>query len=79
MSSNPADILASLLAMTRDDEMDCDAFAERVAAYVDGSELPQDVLALLEHHQLICPECEEHVQRLVVALQLALPVRNAGC
>lgn len=45
MSSNPADILASLLAMTRDDEMDCDSFAERVAAYVDGSELPQEVLA----------------------------------
>ncbi len=79
MSSNPADILASLLAMTQDEEMDCDAFEERVASLVDGGELPPNIQALLEHHRLICPECEEHVQRLMMALQLPLPAPSTGC
>jgi hypothetical protein len=79
VSSNPADILASLLAMTRDEEMDCDAFAERVAAYVDGSDLPREAVALLEHHRLLCTECDEHVLRLVRALELAFPANTTGC
>ena len=74
-----AQLLASLLALTQDTEIDCDAFAEQVAAYVDGSDFPQEMRALLEHHLLLCPECDEHVQRLVLALQLPMPTNTTGC
>ena len=79
MSSDTADLLASLIAMTQDKEMDCDTFAERVAAYVDGGGLAQDVVSQLEHHRVLCGECDEHVQRLVVALQLPFPTSTPGC
>lgn len=79
MSSSAADVLTGLLSTTQDREMDCDAFAEWVAAYVDGAELAPEVVALLEHHRLICPECEEHLQHLVMALQLAIPSPKIGC
>lgn len=79
MSTDPADLLASLLALTQDDEMDCDAFAEHVAAYVDGGGLHRDILAQVEYHRLVCGECDEHVQRLVAALSLTFPAGPAGC
>jgi hypothetical protein len=46
---------------------------------VDGSELPRDAVAQLEHHRLLCTECDEHVQRLVLALEIPLSANTTGC
>lgn len=59
--------LANMLKLTRDEEIDCDAFAQHVAALAEGAVEPQ-LRALLEHHQAICPECAEELDALARAL-----------
>lgn len=63
----------SLLGLTQEDEIDCDAFAARVASYVDGQVDDPKVVALLEHHRKICPECDEAVLALASAIGVRLP------
>lgn len=60
--------LLSSLGLTRDQELDCDAFLEKIASLVDGAIKDEQVLALMEHHRIICPECEEELQILARAI-----------
>lgn len=62
--------LGSMLELTKDEELDCDAFVDHLAALVEGQVTPQ-LAALMEHHRAICPECEE--ERALLAKALGLP------
>jgi hypothetical protein len=59
--------LARLLELTRSEELDCDGFADHVAALVEGNVEPK-LEALLDHHREICPECDEEREALARAL-----------
>jgi hypothetical protein len=61
--------LAKLLDLTRSEEIDCDAFAEHLAALVEGKVEPK-LEALLHHHRKLCPECDEEYAALARALDL---------
>ena len=60
--------LRSSLMLTRDREIDCDEFLERLADLVDGGLKDAELAALMEHHRTICPDCEQERQILVRAL-----------
>jgi len=62
--------LRRALALTRDEEIGCDDFLARLAAYVEGRPESDVVKALMDHHREICPECEE--EREILARSLAL-------
>lgn len=64
---DPTQTLAELLRLTRERELDCDEFVQKLAAYVDGG-LNDEVRALMDQHREICPECEEQLQLLRAAL-----------
>lgn len=74
VSSDALGKLGSLLAQTRDREMDCDEFLDQVAAYVDGGLEGSELRELMAHHMVICPECEEEIE----ALQRALGLEPSG-
>lgn len=65
--------LAAFLASvwdSREDELPCSEFAERLAGYVDwlaaGRPAPGDpVFAAVEHHTRQCPECGEACEALL--------------
>ena len=59
--------LARMLELTRSDELDCEEFARHLAALVEGKVEPE-LKALMDHHRVICPECEEERQALALAL-----------
>ncbi len=62
-------MLGTLLSLTRDEELDCDAFQEHLAAMVEGRVDPS-LRALMDHHRAVCPECEE--ERVILARALGL-------
>lgn len=67
-TGNPARAsLARMLELTRGEEIDCEGFAEHLAALVEGNVEPE-LEALMDHHRRICPECEEERQALERAL-----------
>ena len=68
--SDPRDALARMLELTRVEELDCDAFLEHIAAFVEGGIASPSLVALMEHHRAICPECEEELALLKRALGL---------
>ena len=59
--------LAKMLALTQNEEIDCEAFAQHLAALVEDKVEPE-LRALLDHHREICPECEEEREALALAL-----------
>jgi len=59
--------LARMLELTRGEEMDCEGFADHLAALVEGNVEPE-LKALMDHHRLICPECDEEREALERAL-----------
>lgn len=59
--------LARMLELTRGEEIDCEGFAQHLAALVEGN-LEPEVQALMDHHRAICPECEEEREALERAL-----------
>ena len=61
--------LRDLLERTQQEEMDCDTFLRELPAYVDGT-CDEAVQVLMEHHRGICPECEEELEILKIALGL---------
>ena len=67
--SDPTLTVARLVGQTHEEEMDCDAFAARLAAYVEGRIVDAHVLALIERHRVSCPECEEELLLLRRALE----------
>jgi predicted anti-sigma-YlaC factor YlaD len=67
--SDPKATLARLLDLTRSEEIDCDAFAEHLAALVEGKVEPK-LAALLDHHRKLCPECDEELNALARALEV---------
>jgi len=60
--------LVSSLVLTRDEELDCDAFLDHLAELVDGSLATAELRILMEHHRKICGECEEARQVLARAI-----------
>ena len=58
-------MLNTVLGLTRDEELDCDAFLELLPAYVEGGVRDEQLRALIDHHRAICPECEQ--ERLLLA------------
>jgi|GEM_PF-1569284 len=61
------EVLARLLELTRSEEVDCDGFADHVAALVEGNVEPE-LEKLLDHHRALCPECDEEREALARAL-----------
>ncbi|MGH1345994.1 MAG: hypothetical protein ACRBN8_30800 [Nannocystales bacterium] len=59
--------IARMLELTRGEEIDCEGFAEHLARLVEGNIEPE-LRALMEHHEQICPECEEERKALQRAL-----------
>ena len=68
MSHDPLHLLTGMLRDTREREVDCDTFVDRVSELIEGS-LPDEQRALLEHHAALCPECAAHLQHLRRALE----------
>ena len=70
-SSNAPEQLIDAALATRDDELTCEEFVERVAAYAEilvvGGEVPA-ALSLVAHHASICPHCAEELKVLLEAL-----------
>ena len=65
------EVLARLLASTREEELDCDRFLELLPPWLD-ERIDDDALReLLEHHRQQCPECAEEASILERALGLA--------
>lgn len=65
---HPHETLEAWLKLTRDDEFDCDQFAELIAPWLDGAITEPRLLDLLEHHRELCSECDEEVQLVKTAL-----------
>ncbi|MCP3904333.1 MAG: zf-HC2 domain-containing protein [Planctomycetes bacterium] len=67
MKLTPAQIreLARATASTRPQEIDCDEWLERVAAYLDvlreGRPVPPE-LADVAHHIEVCPDCRAELE-----------------
>ena len=60
--------LLRVVLATAPDEIDCDRFLERVAAFLhevgpDG-EIPSDLRAVSQHLE-VCPECKEEFDALI--------------
>lgn len=62
--------LARLLGATAEQEIDCDALLERVAAYLKSlreNTLPTKELRAVAQHLSVCPECHEEFVALIRA------------
>jgi hypothetical protein len=60
--------LEAWLALTREDEIDCDRFAQLIAPWLDQTISEPRLLELLEHHRELCSECAEEVRLVQAAL-----------
>ncbi|MCO4745207.1 MAG: hypothetical protein KC912_10500 [Proteobacteria bacterium] len=60
-------MLGQMLARTEDAELDCDAFVDALAVWIEGK-LPAEQRTLFAHHRAICPDCEEQLLALERAL-----------
>jgi hypothetical protein len=58
-SSSSHETLKAWLSLTRPEEIDCDAFNELLAPWLDQRITDPKLLALLEHHRQLCAECHE--------------------
>lgn len=60
--------LLGLIKNTRDGEIDCGAFLEQVAAYVERVAESENAAALMPQiaqHLTVCPECREEFEALL--------------
>lgn len=69
-SNKAHEAIGTLLELTREEELDCDEFSRHLAAFIEGGTQPR-LRALMEHHEKICPECEEERRALLEALELS--------
>jgi hypothetical protein len=64
--------LVRKIAMTRDEELNCDrCFAEMnhfVDLLIEGKE-PNEVMPLMQHHLEMCGECHEEFEALFAAIK----------
>ncbi len=64
--------LASLLRLTRPDELNCDEWLDRIGGYAEavacGRPTPEGS-ELVEHHLALCVECREEFEALIAALK----------
>ncbi len=68
--------LAEMVAMTRDDEIDCDLVYDLVDRYAELVEQGQPASALLprvKHHLELCAPCREEYEALLAILQHESP------
>jgi hypothetical protein len=75
----PDALLLEALRLTRAEELDCDAFHALLAPLLDDRIDCQRVKAAMDHHRLICPECDEELTILRRALGLAVPLGAPDC
>ena len=68
--TDPREALLRMLAITREDELDCDGFLDHLAELVEKQPMDPQLRALLDHHREICPECDEQCALLAKALDL---------
>jgi hypothetical protein len=64
--------LLHLLSVTRNHELTCDEFLEKMGEYAerDIAGLPlDDILLAVEHHLVLCAECREEYEALLAALR----------
>lgn len=64
--------LASVLRLTRPDELTCDEWLDRVGGYAEAfacGHPPPTGCELVEHHLALCAECREEFDALVAALR----------
>ena len=72
VSDQQAEIVKSLLKITREEELNCNELLEVIGEYAEQklSEQPIDkALEPVEHHLNLCRECEEEYAALCKALQ----------
>jgi hypothetical protein len=63
-----AAVLRSLLAGTRDEEVDCDRFLAKLAPLLDGRIDDPALREKLAHHLQQCAECSEELEIVKKAL-----------
>jgi predicted anti-sigma-YlaC factor YlaD len=64
--------LLHLLTITREHELNCNEFLERMGEFAerDIAGLPiDDILRSVEHHLVMCAECREEYEALIAALK----------
>jgi hypothetical protein len=64
--------LLHLLSVTREHEMNCNEFLEKMGEFAerDIAGLPvDDMLQAVEHHLILCAECREEYESLLAALK----------
>ncbi len=64
-----ATVLRSLLAETRDEEVDCDRFLELLAPLLDGRIDDPVLREKIAHHARLCAECSEELEIVKRALE----------
>ncbi len=69
--ATPTELLLGALKLTRAEELDCDAFHALLAPLLDARIDCAEVMAAMDHHRRICPECDEEVIILRAALGLS--------
>ncbi|HTQ06801.1 MAG TPA: hypothetical protein VMI54_23250 [Polyangiaceae bacterium] len=60
--------IEDMLVKTRAEELDCDAFLELLAPYVDQRLADPALVGLIERHRDLCRECAEELDLLETAL-----------
>jgi hypothetical protein len=64
--------LLRLLTVTRDRELNCNEFLEKMGELAEHNlaGLPiDDALRLVEHHRILCAECREEYEALLAVLE----------
>lgn len=61
--------LRAWLNVTREEELDCDRFAELLAPWLDDRIEDPKLLELLAHHRKLCVECDEEASLVEAALK----------
>ena len=68
--------LAQATISTREIEIDCDEWLERVAAYIESARSGgpmDDALADVRRHIDVCPACREELEAMLAAMEFQTP------
>ena len=72
LSKKDIEGVLKMIAVTRDDEIDCDACLSGMSAFAEvqlaGKPVP-DAQRAIEQHLAMCPECEDEYRTLLDALR----------
>lgn len=72
LSKKDIERVLKMITVTRDDEIDCDGFLDKMSVFAEtelaGKHL-SEALRAVERHLAMCPECQEEYRTLLEALR----------